>query len=279
MIQSNNNLSVLPFYGSKDEQDRNRNCAYGDIYPLYTKVNEVPPFQILVEHDSYSIESVLLINTKGLHVGSDMIVKFVNVGGLAVYSFASDGYDVIVCNGFEDSGVLTEEGQYYFLLTVMKNGTLKHFYSDVFTVVGQIGGYVKVEWYDKTDLIMDDARIVYALTGGGQFKNRVYLNTEIGKPEYVFEEEGETRDGLFFPEKMISEKTYKMTFLASEYLCDVMRFVRMADVIKITDNYGREYYCDTFLFTPKWETQGNLAAVEVEFQTNTVAKRIGREFT
>ena len=58
-----------------------------------------------------------------------------------------------------------------------------------------------------------------------------------------------------------------------------MRFIRMADSIVITDKYGRTYNCDTFLMTPKWETQGNLASVEVEFQTNTVAKRIGRAYT
>ena len=69
-----------------------------------------------------------------------------------------------------------------------------------------------------------------------------------------------------------------MTFLASEYMCDVMRFVRMSDKVKVTDKYGRNYQCDTFLITPKWETQGDLASVEVEFQTNVVAKRIGRAF-
>jgi hypothetical protein len=105
------------------------------------------------------------------------------------------------------------------------------------------------------------------------------LNTQLGKPEYGFEEEGEKRDGLFFPSKMISEKTYKFSFLANEPLCDVMRLARMADHVKVTDRYGGVYVCDTFLMTPKWETQGNVASVEVEFQTNLVAKRIGRAFT
>jgi hypothetical protein len=50
----------------------------------------------------------------------------------------------------------------------------------------------------------------------------------------------------------------------------------MADIVKITDRYGREYYCDTFLITPKWQEQGDLASVEAEFQTDTVAKTIGR---
>lgn len=275
MIQSNNNLSVLPFYTSTAFQDRNRPCAFGDVYPLYTPKNTVPAFQFITAHYGYGISSVALFKADGSLVSNTLLSAF-TAGGFALYQFATDGYDVYVCPSFTNGSILNDEGQYY-LQVGLADGSL--YYSDVFTVVGTVTGFISVEWYDKTDLVMDGERIVYALTGSGQFKNRVYLNTEIGKPEYVFEEEGETRDGLFFPEKMISEKTYKMTFLASEYLCDVMRFVRMADVIKITDNYGREYYCDTFLFTPKWETQGNLAAVEVEFQTNTVAKRIGREFT
>jgi hypothetical protein len=125
---------------------------------------------------------------------------------------------------------------------------------------------------------MDGAAIAYDL-GSSFFHNIVLLNTQLGKPEYEYEEEGENRDGLFFPEKMISEKTYKFNFLANEPLCDVMRLARMSDHIRITDRYGNVYNCDTFLMTPKWEVQGNVASVDAEFQTNFVAKRIGRSLT
>ena len=66
--------------------------------------------------------------------------------------------------------------------------------------------------------------------------------------------------------------------MAPEFLCDVMRFIRMADYIHITDKYGRKYDCDMFLITPKWQTQGDLANVEIEFKTATVAKKIGRGY-
>lgn len=52
----------------------------------------------------------------------------------------------------------------------------------------------------------------------------------------------------------------------------------MADCIHITDKYGREYDCDTFLITPKWQTQGDLASVEIEFTTATVVKKICRGY-
>ena len=274
MIQANNNLSVLPFYTSIDEQLHRRSYAYGDIYPLFTPVGNIPPFQIVTPHDALvSLTSVTLYKPDGTQVGSN-ILSALTSGGLHKYNFVD--CDVIVYPASTAAAVMTSEGQYYLCVETSDGAA---YFSDIMTAVGQISPYLKIEWNDAEDLVMDGERIVYQLTGSGTFKNRLYLNTEIGKPDYEFEEQGETRDGLFFPEKMISEKKYKFTFLASEYLCDVMRFIRMSDVIKITDRYGREYLCDTFLMTPKWETQGNLASVEVEFQTNTVAKRIGRNFT
>ena len=71
---------------------------------------------------------------------------------------------------------------------------------------------------------------------------------------------------------------YKCVILAPEYLCDVMRFIRMSDYVIVKDRYGHSYRCDTFLCTPKWETQGNLASVEMEFTCETVAKKVGRGY-
>lgn len=264
-MTQNNNLSVLPFYASIDEQNHRRSYAYGAIYPLYTPIGKVPPFQIIVANGS-SVGSITLYTAEGESKGTVT---------MNVSSKSFTDYTILYWTGTGAVSAISAEGQYYLAMTV-GSSTI---YSDIFTVVGNISPYTKVEWYDFDDLVMEGCRIVYDLGNNQYFKNFVYLNTELGKPEYEFEEEGETRDGLFFPEKMISEKTYKMTFLASEYLCDVMRFVRMSDKVTVTDKYGRTYQCDTFLITPKWETQGDLASVDVEFQTNVVAKRIGRAFT
>jgi hypothetical protein len=58
-----------------------------------------------------------------------------------------------------------------------------------------------------------------------------------------------------------------------------MRFIRLSDYVFVQDQYGNIYRCDTFLITPKWETQGNVASVEIEFTCFTVAKKIGRGST
>ena len=191
--------------------------------------------------------------------------------GLQIVPFASLGYDVIVYPSLLPFAIDTPDGIYYARMTDGVNV----WYSEMFTIVGDLSGYLKIEWYDVENFVFDAGQIVYQ---NPKFHNVLYLCTELGKPEYTFEEEGETRDGYFFSEKQISEKTYRCMALAPEYLCDVMRFIRMSDKVFVTDKYGRQYDCDTFLITPKWQTQGDLASVEIEFETATVAKKIGRGY-
>jgi hypothetical protein len=165
--------------------------------------------------------------------------------------------------------ISNKEGRYYLVMTLSDNTML---FSDVFTLIGDTSGYLMIQWWDNSDLVMDGCRIVYS-TG---YRNTLWIQSQLGKPDYEFEEEGETRDGYFFPEKMISQKRYKCHMMASEYLCDVMRFIRLSDFIFILDQNSVMYQCDTFLFTPEWQEQGDLASVEIEFTCYTVAKKVGR---
>lgn len=266
-MKQNNNFSVLPWYTDIREQNHRRSYAYGSVYPLYTMVNTLLPFQIIRPKRNNAISAVKLYTVDGVFVSD--ITGTMNETGLQVVGF--DNYDVIVYTALFPMATNIGQGQYYATLT----DGVDTWFSEVFTYVNDLSGYLKVEWFDKENLFFDSGMIVYQ---NPTFKNRLYLATELGKPDYTFEEEGETRNGYFFPEKQLSEKTYKCTILAPEYLCDVMRFIRMADYVTVTDKYGRVYDCDTFLITPKWQTQGDLASVEIEFETDTVVKKIGRGY-
>ena len=266
MIQYNNNLGVLPFYADIDEQNHRRSYAYGQVYPLYTPMGSVPPFNFVIPHVSATISTVRvyrLWNNSYYDVKSTMTAR-----GLQKVNYSSRGYDVIEYPSIAPHNITKDEGQHYLRIT-LSNGAV--YYSDIFTVVGDLSGFLCLTWYDLQDFVMDDACIAY----GSGYRNTLYLNTQLGKPEYEFNEEGETRDGFFFPEKQISEKKYKCNILAPEYLCDVMRFIRLSDIVEVLDQYGHRYNADTFLITPKWETQGDLASVEIEFTCDTVAKKIG----
>lgn len=270
MIQSNNNMSVLPWYTDIEQQNHRKSYAYGAIYPLYTPANTLLPFQIIRETRANAITRVRIYYENG-DLFRDITAEILE-SGLEIVRFAQKGYDVIVYPGVLPMAINQDDGQYYAELT----DGVQTWFSEVYTVVQDVTGYLRIEWHDVENMVCDAGTIVYK---NPTFVNRLYLCTELGKPEYQFEEEGEKRDGYFFVEKQISEKVYKCTILAPEYLCDVMRFIRMADFVTVRDKYDRVYNCDTFLVTPKWQTQGDLASVEIEFETDTVAKKIGRGYT
>ena len=269
MIQRNNNLSVLPFYENIEEQNHRRTYAYGEVYPLYTPVGTIPPFQIIREHSDATISAARLHRLSDGEY-NNIRPKLLDAG-LTILSYGSDGYDIIVFDSIERRELTTAEGQYYVTIGTSDGMT---YYSEVFTVVADMSGFLNICWWDSEDLIMDGCRISYA----NQFRNTLWLNTQLGKPEYDFEEEGENRDGYFYPEKMISEKRFKCVILVPEYLCDVMRFIRLSDFVVVRDRFGHSYRCDTFLCTPKWQEQGDLASMEIEFTCETVAKKIGRTY-
>lgn len=258
-----NNLSILPFYKVTSDNPTPQDCkkwwAYGDVWPLV--YNGIPPFQVKGAVGSCRLIPYYPNSGSPTSYGSLATTKIIGGQTCSYYNGTSLGS--------------TKIGRYYLETTIDGSPAI----SDVFTVVPDLLNYLKIEWWDDDDFIMDDGVIVYNNSGGvNAYKNVLYLQADLAKPDYVFEEEGENRDGYFFPIKQISEKRYRFRFLAPEYILDVMRFIRMSDHIVITYR-GQEFYPDTFLMTPSWEGNGNLANVDCEFDTNTVAKKIGRLIT
>lgn len=260
------NYSVLPWYTSPEFQDARKWWVYGKIYPLFTPAGRMLPFQIIRSHrETSTITSFVVYTAQGVQVGD--FTQEINDAGITIKAFPDAGFDVIVFPGQFPVFSQMENGQYY---ATIADGT-ETWYSEIFTVVNDISPYLKIEWWDKEDFVTDGGTVVYK---NPEFHNLLYLDSDIAKPEYVFEEEGETRDGYFFPVKQISEKKYRFSFLASEYLLDVIRLIRMSDYVFIT-YHGKTYAADSFLITPDWEDNGDVAVVDAEFETQTVAKKLG----
>lgn len=262
-------MSVLPWYDSIERQNARKWWVYNKVYPLFTPAGFMLPFQVMREHRTNEIVSFIIYKRDNSLVG-DFTQVIKETGLKVVNPIGAREIDVIVYSGLLPAFTKFANGQYY---AVMSDG-VQTWYSEMFTIVNDISGYLKLEWWDVDDFYMDEGVIIYK---SPLFRNKLYLCADIAKPEYIFEEDGETRDGYFFPAKQISEKRYHFTFLASEYLLDVMRFVRMADYAQITKN-EQVYKLDTFLITPEWEDNGDVASVDAEFDTATVAKKIGRGF-
>ena len=297
-----NNLSCIPFYETKEEQDFRLWYAYGDKYPHYVPSDYLIPFFFsipLFAYDTISVHFFKACCNEEEYLG--IVGSYNNDFSIDFATYNSDFTSIMELNGLvvktdeitqkriltyyarEEESLNLEDGMYYMAFTFSFRGhKIREYYSDVFFVKKReaLSRKVMLEWRNEENLEYDGGFIPYAETeGGDNFTNRLYLDTTIGMPEYKFTEDGEERNGRFFPIKQISEKVYKMTFIAPEYLCDVMRLIRMADYIKITDDLGRNYNVEQFEMDVKWSQGGHYAEVSCSFQTDTVVKKIGKAYS
>lgn len=257
------NISPLPFYSNPKMQNHYKDYAFGQIYPLITYKDSLLPFQIIVPAATTTISSPALVN----HNTGDVIS--LNISTLISAGLEIKPYDMFAIIRYPAKvglGIDLKEGQYYLRMRVVGVGVI---YSDIFTVVNDVSDYLLLEYTNSYNLNIKGGIVDFS----DGFTFRCYLNTQVGKPEYSFEEEATERMGYSFVESQVSKKIYKFTFLAPEYLCDALRIVRLCDTKTITSKL-KTYDLTAFSMDPSWEEQGDLAAVECEFETDTVIASI-----
>src|SRR6478735_78618 len=196
-MTQNNNLTPLAWYTDKKYQNHRKSYAFGDVYKLTSPIRMLLPTQIVRP------ERINQITEVGLWHKDDTFFKDIffqaKETGLTVKNYPDLDIDVIIYPGLLPMAIDMPEGEYYAAMT----DGIDIWYSEVFTAVENLSTFLKIEWMDKKDLYYEGGLISYE---SPKYKNVVYLNTEIGRPEYPFLEEGEDRDGYFFPEKQVSEK-------------------------------------------------------------------------
>lgn len=265
-----NNISPLPFYSSPAEWNHRKEYAFGQIYPLIAPIDTFLPFQFIVRGVKAQIYGVGIVDYRTGQ--SRRIDQEMDKAGLTITEYPGAEISVVSFSGGKPPGLsgYLSEGPHYLFISVSTSVGRYTYYSEVFTLRKNVSDYLKIEYSNSYDLEMKGGPIQFA----DGFKFVCYLDTQIGKPEYVFEEEATERMGYTFIESQVSKKIYKFTFLAPEYLCDALRIVRLCDTKRITSK-GRTYDLTTFSMEPEWEEQGDLAAVECEFETDTVIANIG----
>ena len=179
-MNENNNLSVLPWYDNIDEQNSRKSYAYGNIYPLFTPAHSLLPFQILRKPNEVFNPNVKLYTKDGVFV-LDITEQMVLTGLQLAKPENTDKMEVIVYPAYFPLQEKIPIGMYYAVL----NDGVNTWYSDIFTIINDSENYLSIEWYDDDTLYCDAGIIVYR---NPTFRNRVYFCTEIGKPDYTFEE-------------------------------------------------------------------------------------------
>jgi len=265
------NINVLPFYTDLRYQDYKREFNFGAIYKLYSPSARLLPFQIIRTHRSSTpITSVTLqkIKPNGALDGAAVdITAQVSGSGLNILEFSADGYDIIKYPGaliFPSYSIGL--GQYYITIT---DGT-ETWYSEIFTTVNDSSKLIRLVYSSIDNITVPGGHIDYT----APFAFECYIDSKLGKPRYPFEEEVKKRDGFTFPEKQISEKRYVFEFVAPEYLLDALRLVRLNDVVRIVSE-GVTYEVETIFIESRWQDQGNLAIVTVEFGISSIVKKTG----
>lgn len=258
----NNNISPLPFYDNIALQNHRKDYAFSQVYQLITYKNMLLPFQVVISKGT-SISWVRLydFNTeKYIDITNSM-----KENGLTIKSFTD--FNLLKYPGTLPIVEIKHEGLYYLAINISDLGTI---YSDIFTVTNRVSDYLLIEYSNSYNFELKNGIVDFS----DNFAFKCYLNTQIGKPEYDFEEEATERMGYTFIESQVSKKIYKFTFLAPEYLCDALRIVRLCENKQITSKQ-QIYDAITFNIEPNWEDQGDLASVECEFETDTVIANIG----
>ena len=258
-------ISPLKFYDNFHKQNRYRSFAYGHIAPLITNPNVVSPFQLIV---SGNVSEVYVRSANTNKRVTDNVVERFKDAGLR--NVSKDDYNILLFLGiFPLSGVIDyeDEGQYW-----LEIHSGEWYYSEVFCFDNNIDDCLKVEyWNPEGDFALKNGIIVL---GSENFHFILLLKSELGKPEYSFEEEATKRLGYSFIESQVSKKTYKFNTVIPEYLCDAMRIIRLCSQKKITCK-GETYDAITFNMEVDWQEQGDLASVTCEFDVDNIITNLG----
>lgn len=284
MIQNNNNLSPIPFYGSLAEQDFRKWYAYGEMYPHRVSCGNLVPFFFSVNGTGLTINkvSVFQVCCSDEEVfGKDTVGSLIQ-GCCGVVE--NEGCSTVFYTAPDNISLGLKKGIYFMRFDIKTNEDGEYsVFSDVFFAephadLRQL--FVGIQWYDGNNLELSDGGLIpYEQSINGKlYGNQIFLDTTIGMPEYSFTEDGEERDGRFFPIKQISEKVYKFKAIVPEYLCDCMRLIRLSDVVKITDQLGRSYKVEHFEMDVEWLDGGHVAEIDCSFETDTVVKKIGKAY-
>lgn len=258
-------LSPLKFYDDASKQNHRKAYAYNNICPLLARLQFIPSFQFVIPSNLYIAggglgEAYIRDAKTNYRVTGDISQELIE-SGFSIQTIS--GYIVVLYAGSLPVQ-FTTEGLYYLELVSSTSGVWAY-YSEVFCFTNSFRDLLKIEYWSSCNLYLKNGIVTFP----DGFKFTIFLRTELGKPEYNFEEEATKRLGYTFIESQVSKKVYKFSSIIPEYLCDAMRIIRLCDN-KHIENHGEEYEAITFEIDVSWQTQGDLASVSCEFETDNI---------
>lgn len=262
-----NNFSPLAFREKSMKATYKKWYAYGKEFALPFSTTELPPFQFTVANlpsfDPTTVEVFLVDEATGTRVATGIKIKVDSMDGHGSVLYVSPGSNVYAKS--------IEPGVYRAEFAIPEGETYVSTPICVTEGIETNTNFVKLEYWNDEKLAYPNG---FVTTGtDNDFKFQMYIPTTFFKPKYEFEEEITKRAGYKFLELQTCNKVFGFNFLAPEYICDALRLVRLSDYIRFTHD-GEYYNALNFEYNPDWQDNGYLAAIECQFETDTIIQKL-----
>lgn len=262
-----NNFSPLAFREKSMKATYKKWYAYGKEFALPFSTTELPPFQFTVANlpsfDPTTVEVFLVDEATGTRSATGVKIKVDSMNEHNSVLYVSPGSNVYAKSiepGVYRAEFAIPEGETYVSTPIcVTNG------------IETNTNFVKLEYWNDEKLSYPNG---FVTTGtDNDFKFQMYIPTTFFKPKYEFEEEITKRAGYKFLELQTCNKVFGFNFLAPEYICDALRLVRLSDYIRFSHD-GEYYNALNFEYSPDWQDNGYLAAIECQFETDTIIQKL-----
>lgn len=262
-----NNFSPLAFREKSQKATYKKWYAYGKEFALPFSTTELPPFQFTVANlpsfDPTTVEVFLVNEATGTRGATGIKIKVDAMDGHGSVLYVSPGSNVYAKS--------MEPGVYRAEFAIPEGETYVSTPICVTEGIETNTNFVKLEYWNDEKLAYPNG---FVTTGtNNDFKFQMYIPTTFFKPKYEFEEEITKRAGYKFLELQTCNKVFGFNFLAPEYICDALRLVRLSDYIRFTHD-GEYYNALNFEYNPDWQDNGYLAAIECQFETDTIIQKL-----
>lgn len=262
-----NNFSPLAFREKSMKATYKKWYAYGKEFALPFSTTELPPFQFTVTNlpsfDPTTVEVFLVNEATGVRTGTGIKIKVDTMDEHNSVLYVSPGSNVYAKS--------VEPGVYRAEFAIPEGETYVSTPICVTDGIETNTNFVKLEYWNDEKLAYPNG---FVTTGtDNDFKFQMYIPTTFFKPKYEFEEEITKRAGYKFLELQTCNKVFGFNFLAPEYICDALRLVRLSDYIRFSHD-GEYYNALNFEYNPDWQDNGYLAAIECQFETDTIIQKL-----
>ena len=242
------------------------------VFKLLSPLDKIPPFQIEREPGLTQISSLKLVDASG---NKTEIISTLAANQLSLFPFSNS--DRLIHYGDAAHGTSIIPGLYYLEIS---DGN-KIWFSEDITFVDipeNLGGcaLTKITYWDTCDV----ADIFYRTLDqdGKQYKNIIYLDVDIGKPQYELTEEGEDdAEGNFEAEYLRLTKEYNLEGIYPEFFIDALQVIPLhlqtGEVQVLTERGYLGLVESLNISAPDWQgTKGIWAKTSLNFSTEFVNK-------